>query len=36
MTAINPIFKPFVKPSRYKVAKVVAGQVKAGRLLAYW
>lgn len=31
MTAINPIFRPFVKPARYKVAKVVAGQGKAGR-----
>lgn len=36
MTAINPIFKPFVKPSRYKVAKVVAGQEKAGRSPGYW
>lgn len=35
MTAINPIFKPFVKPHRYKVAKVAAGQGKAGRLHDY-
>ena len=36
MTAINPIFKPFVKPYRYKVAKVGAGQGKAGLLPGYW
>lgn len=35
MTAINPIFKPFIKPHRYKVAKAVAGQGKAGQLHAY-
>ncbi len=35
MTAINPIFKPFIKPHRYKVAKVGAGQGKAGQLHVY-
>lgn len=35
MTAINPIFKPFIKPHRYKVAKVGAGQGKVGQLHAY-
>lgn len=35
MTAINPIFKPFVKPYRYKVAKGAAGQGKVGQLHAY-
>lgn len=35
MTAINPIFKPFIKPHRYKVAKVGAGQGKVGQLHVY-
>lgn len=35
MTAINPIFRPFIKSHRYKVAKVGAGQGKVGLLHGY-
>lgn len=35
MTAINPIFRPFIKAARYKVAKAVAGQGKVGPLHDY-
>lgn len=35
MTTLNPVFKPFIKPHRYKVAKVVAGQGKVGQLHDY-